>query len=295
MSSTGKLVSRNIKLFFRDKTSVFFSLLSVIIIIGLYALFLGNLQVQEIADETGMDSTAAAWLVNSWILAGVLAVSTVTVSLGAYGTMVEDVSRGRVKDFFVAPLKRGQLVAGYMVSSTVISAIMNLIAFAISEAYIVASGGELLPPLELLEVLGILLLSIFAFSSFVCFITSLIKSVNAFAALSTIVGTLIGFLTGIYVPVGVLPEAIVTFMKFLPFTYTAVWLREIFTAAPMAQIFTGPAAQAGTQYAASQGIFIYFGDTRVEPWMMALIIAASGVLFFLLSLWRLSKRSWIAK
>jgi multidrug/hemolysin transport system permease protein len=295
MNAAGMIVSRNIKLFFRDKASVFFSMMAIIIIIMLYALFLGNIQVQEITRATGMDADTAGWLVNSWILAGTLSVSTITVSLGAYGTMVEDVSRGRVKDFFVAPLKRGQLVAGYMVASALISAIMNVIAFIISEAYIVASGGELLSPIEMLEVLGILLLSIFAFSSFVCFITSFIKSVNAFAALSTIVGTLIGFLTGIYVPVGVLPEAIVTFMKFLPFTYTALWLREIFTAAPMAQVFTGPAAPAGEQYAVSQGIYMYFGDSRVEPWMMAIIIAASGVLFFLLSLWRLSKRSWIAK
>lgn len=295
MTAISKLVSRNIKLFFRDKASVFFSLLSIIIIIGLYALFLGNIQVQEIKSRAGMDIPAAPWLVNAWILAGVLAVSTITVSLGAYGTMVEDVSRGRVKDFFVAPLKRGQLVAGYMVSSAVISAIMNVIAFAISEVYIAVSGGEFLTPLEMLGTLGIICLSIFAFSSFVCFITSFVKSLNAFAALSTIVGTLIGFLTGIYVPVGVLPEAIVTFMKFLPFTYTAVWLREIFTAAPLAQVFTGPAAAQGTEYAKSWGINMYFGDTLVEPWMMALIITASGVLFFLLSIWRLSRRSWIAK
>lgn len=296
MGAIGKLVSRNVKLFFRDKASVFFSLLSVIIIIGLYALFLGNIQVQEIqARAGGRDVPGAAWLVNAWILAGVIAVSTVTISLGAYGTMVDDVHRGRVKDFFVAPLRRGELVAGYMISSAIISAIMNVIAFVISEVYIAASGGEFLSPLQMAEVLGILVLSILAFSSFVCFITSFIKSVNAFAALSTIVGTLIGFLTGIYVPVGVLPEAIVTFMKFLPFTYTAVWLRQIFTAAPMAQMFVGPAASAGEKYAADQGITMLFGSTPVEPWMMALIITASGVLFFLLSIWRLSRKSWIAK
>lgn len=33
------LAVRNLKIFFRDKSSVFFSFLSVIIIIGLYVLF----------------------------------------------------------------------------------------------------------------------------------------------------------------------------------------------------------------------------------------------------------------
>ncbi len=297
MRTVMSLVTRNLKLFFRDKASVFFSLLSVIIIIALYALFLGKIQVDELKSTTGslIPEAKMAWLVNSWIFAGILAVSTVTVSLGAYGTMVDDVHRGRVKDFFVSPIKRAQLVGGYMISSAVISFIMNLVALIIAEAYIVFSGGELLAPLQVIETIGILILSIFSFSSFVCFITSYIKTVNAFATLSTILGTMIGFLTGIYVPVGILPGAIVTVMKFIPFTYSAVWLRQIFTAAPMEQVFAHAPAQYANNYADTFGINLYFGSTTVTPWMMALIIAGSGILFFLLSIWRLSRRSWITK
>ncbi len=38
------------------------------------------------------------------------------------------------------------------------------------------SGEELLTPLQMLETLGILCLSIFSFSSLVCFITSYVKA-----------------------------------------------------------------------------------------------------------------------
>jgi multidrug/hemolysin transport system permease protein len=296
MSTVGSLSGRNLKLFFRDRASVFFSLLSVIIIIALYALFLGNIQIQELENAAqGHDIPDAGWLVNSWILAGILAVSTVTVSLGAYGTMVDDVHGGQIKDFFVSPIKRAQLVAGYMVSSALISFIMNLVGFVIAEAYIALSGGKLLSPLQMLETLGILCLSIFAFSSLVCFMTSYVKSPRAFGTLSTIVGTMIGFLTGIYVPVGILPSAVVTVMKFIPFTYSALWLRQVFTAAPMQQVFAHAPEQAVRSYADAYGINLYFGDTAVTPWMMALIIAGTGALFFLLSIWRLSKRTWITK
>jgi multidrug/hemolysin transport system permease protein len=293
--ATMSLTVRNLRLFFRDKASVFFSLLSVIIIIALYAVFLGDIQVKSIEGGAGRAIEGAKWLVNAWILAGILAVSTVTVSLGAYGTMVNDVMGGQVKDFFVAPIRRGELAAGYMVSSALISLIMCLVAFAISEAYIVLSGGRLLPPLELLESLGILALSIFSYSSLVCFIAGFIKTPRAFGTLSTIVGTMIGFVTGIYVPMGILPEALTTVMKFIPFTYSAVWLRQIFTRAPLEKVFAGAPATAATQYADFYGINLSFGGTPVEPWMMALIIAGSGVLFFSLSVWRLSRRSWIAK
>ena len=39
---------RNLRLFVRDKALVFFSFLSVIIILGLYVLFLGDIQVQNL-------------------------------------------------------------------------------------------------------------------------------------------------------------------------------------------------------------------------------------------------------
>ena len=44
---------RNLKLFFRDKSSVFFSLLSVLIVLGLYVLFLGDQLVSSMKDVTG--------------------------------------------------------------------------------------------------------------------------------------------------------------------------------------------------------------------------------------------------
>ena len=45
--------------------SVFFSLLAVFIIIGLYALFLGDVWVNSFTDMTGV-----RYLMNTWILAG---------------------------------------------------------------------------------------------------------------------------------------------------------------------------------------------------------------------------------
>lgn len=41
------MVIRNLKLFFRDKAAVFFSLLGVLIIIFLYVLFLGTLVMDQ--------------------------------------------------------------------------------------------------------------------------------------------------------------------------------------------------------------------------------------------------------
>jgi multidrug/hemolysin transport system permease protein len=295
MNMTVSLTVRNLKLYFRDKVAVFFSILAVIVIIALYALYLGNIQTQALQAAAGRAVPEAAWLVHAWVFAGILAVGTVTVSLGAYGTMVDDVQNGRIKDFFVTPIRRAQLVTGYMVSSALITTIMSIITFILAEVYIVISGGSLLQPIQMMETLGILALSIFSYSSLVCFIASFLKSMSAFSAVSTIVGTMIGFVTGIYVPVGMLPDALVTVMKFTPFTYSVVWLRQMFTKAPMAQVFANAPQGGGKHFADLYGINIYFGNIAVKPWMMALIMIATGIVFFILSIWRLSRRTWITK
>jgi multidrug/hemolysin transport system permease protein len=60
------LTKRHLKLFFRDKASVFFSLLSVIIIIALYVLFLGDMISGSMADTPGF-----RYVMDSWIMAGI--------------------------------------------------------------------------------------------------------------------------------------------------------------------------------------------------------------------------------
>jgi len=69
MNVIGRLTIRNLKVYFRDKISVFFSFLSVIIIISLYALFLGNVQVESIKSQVG-GINGIRYLVDSWIMAG---------------------------------------------------------------------------------------------------------------------------------------------------------------------------------------------------------------------------------
>ena len=82
-----QLVLRNVRLFLRDRAAVFFSFLSVIIILGMYILFLGKVQRMNLPQEV-MDIEGGDWLISSWIMAGILTVSTVTVPLGAVGNLV---------------------------------------------------------------------------------------------------------------------------------------------------------------------------------------------------------------
>ena len=53
MSGTWVIVGRNLRLFFRDRMNVFFSLLGAIVLFLLYVLFLANVQTQALAAKIG--------------------------------------------------------------------------------------------------------------------------------------------------------------------------------------------------------------------------------------------------
>ncbi len=287
-SSLSSLIKRNIKVYYRDKISVFFSFLSILIIIMLYALFLGNIQVDSIKESAG-NVEGIRYLVDTWIMAGIIAISSVTISLGALGTMVDDQHKKILRDFVVAPIKKSRIVASYIISTWIIALVVGLFTLLLAELYILASGGELVTLAQFFKILGIMLLCIFSSASIMFFITSFIKSVNAFATLSTIVGTMIGFLAGIYVPLGILPNAIQTVIKFVPVSHGAVLLRQILMEKPLGSVFAMAPAEAKLHYMEFNGVLFKAGDNEISVAAMLIVLAGSGLIFFLLSVIRTSR------
>ena len=158
---------RNLKIFFRDRTAVFFSLLGVIIIIALYVLFLGDTVAQDIGHVEN-----ARFLMDSWIMAGLLAITSVTTTLGGASVVIDDRHRGIAKDFHSSPLSRSSIVGGYVVSIVLIGVIMCAATFVLAEIYILANGGTLLPLASVLKAAGLIILSVLASSSLIFFLVS---------------------------------------------------------------------------------------------------------------------------
>lgn len=285
MTVMTNLIKRNLKLFFRDRTSVFFSLLAVFIIIGLYVLFLGNMMVNNLR---GMLGDNARFAVDSWVMAGLLSVTSITTTMGAFGTMVEDKTKKISKDFSSAPLKRSQLAGGYIMSSFIIGVIMSITALVVAEIYILAGGGKLITLVPLLKLFGVMMLSVFAGSSMVFFIASFFKSNNAFATASTIIGTLIGFLTGIYIPIGSLPSAVQTAIKIFPISHAGALFRQIMMAEPMSIAFKNAPVQAVTGFKQAMGVVFYVGSKELSPLINILVLVVTGIVFYTLAVIRIS-------
>ena len=106
------LILRDLRVYFRDRLSVFFSLLSVILTFLLYMLFLGDVWSDGLPDVEG-----ARAMMDSWIMAGLLSIASVTTTLSAASTMVDDRTRKISKDFEASPISRTGLAGSYILSS----------------------------------------------------------------------------------------------------------------------------------------------------------------------------------
>jgi len=288
MRTIKMLTLRHLKNYYRDKRAVFFSFLSVFIIIGLYILFLGKLQVDSLKMIVG-EMDGIRYLVDSWIMAGILTVNAVNVSLSSYGVMINDGERGALKEFLTAPIKRSHLITSYILSTVTIGLIISLTTFILAELYIISTGGEFIGLLGTLKVLGLLFIIVFASSAITCFLASLVNSINAFSTLSALIGSLIGFLAGVYIPIGVLPDSVQLFIKFIPFTYAASSLRQIFMEDTLVQVFEGLPTEALQSYEETYGIVITFGNYEVSQPVMVGILLLTTVIFFILAVYHLSK------
>ena len=70
------LIKRNTLTFLRDKAAVFFSFLSVIILLGLYFLFIGR----QYTSGLNMDDNLKTFLSASVMMGGVLVINTVSLA-----------------------------------------------------------------------------------------------------------------------------------------------------------------------------------------------------------------------
>lgn len=274
---------RNLKLYFRDRAAVFFSLLAVLITIGLYVGFLAGTLTQD------LQVPGARFLMDSWMMAGLLAVTTVTTTLGAAGVLVEDRVKGAAKDFHCAPIRRSTIVGGYLLSAVAVGVLMSSGAFLAAEAYILANRGKLLPWGGIFKVLGLLVLSSTASGALVSFVISFLRTLNAFAVASTVVGTLSGFLMGIYVPVGLLPSGVQAAIKFFPLAHAAVLLRQVFLEVPLAEAFAGAPSEVALRFQRELGVVFTWGEGLISSAVSVGVLAGTAALFFSLAVWRMLK------
>lgn len=299
-----RLIKRNILVYTRDRSNIFFSLLSMLIIIGLMVVFLGKMNADGVVDllkqyggerDTLIDRGNAEQLIMLWTLAGIIVVNSVTITLSMVGIMVEDEAKKKLSSFYVAPVKRSLFVLGYIIAAILMGIIMCVLTVVIGVGYLVLTGGTILSTATLSRILIYIILNVFTSASMVFLIANFVHSQSAFSGLSTIIGTLVGFLAAIYLPMGMLPEKVQSVLKCFPLLHGCSFMREIFTKDILTETFQGCPTQMIESYKQYMGMTLTRGEEVISNTNKLAFMVISGIIFIGISALLQRKRNVMSR
>lgn len=281
------LTKRNSLVYLRDRRAVFFSILSMLIVLGLMVIFLGSMNSQDLVAllqqyggerDLARDEENAKQLIQMWTLAGILVVNSVTVTLTVIGIMVQDEEQSRLASFYVTPVKRGKLVLGYVLAAWLTGAALSILTLAAGEIYMVFKGWGLLPIAVLAAMCGMIFLNTFVYASLGYLLAMFIHSYSAWGGMLTIVGTLVGFAGGIYLPMSAFSERLQTVLKCLPILQGISMMRRVCLEEITETTFEGMPPQAVEIFQEKMGITLTVGEEIISVGAQFSILMLYGIL-----------------
>ncbi len=294
MSNAWILVRRNLRVFWRDRGQVFFSLLAPLILLMLYVLFLGKMQVDNMTSGMkGASSSDIEGFVYAWVLAGMVMITTLTTSLSALSSFVDDRASGRFKEFRVSPVRDTEMVVGYMVAGLIISLTLSMVVLVVGSVAFGAMFGTWSTAMGYAKAVAYVALLCLTFSSLAALAVTFVRSNGQYSGLATMVGTLSGFLAFAYIPIGVVSAAVGSILNTLPFAQAAMLLRDPLAGEAMSRMLA-PMSEPGRGEALDElrqmfGFDTYIGDLRLGSLAVIGILVAIIVICAAAASWRIRK------
>lgn len=229
------LTKRNLLLFFKDKQSIIFSLLTSMIVLALYLLFLKDTFVNAMDSAMNqfpslsslIDKNDKDMFANLILLTGILGSAMITVPYNCLITLVKDRENKVDYDILATPLKRGQIIFSYFISAALSSVILTSIILAIGLGVIGVQGDIYLGIGEILKAFGVVALGSISATSIFMIVVLFFKSVSASGAFFGMLSAASGFIIGAYIPISQFSEAIQTICNIFPASQITIVLRNV--------------------------------------------------------------------
>ena len=282
---------RNLGLYFRDYSAVFFSLLSMLIIIVLMVFFLGDINNADLLDAIklvpgrgGQDDVDTIKNFSFlWTCAGIMTINASTVTHAFYSNMIKDRTGNRLNSLFVMPVKKPVFVLGYVTAAWLSGVVMSIVTLIVTEIIGVINGIEILPVNTHLQLLLLIMINNFVYSTIMFLFATLIKSQSAWSGIGIILGTLAGFLGGIYFPLGAMSETMQKTVKCFPFIYGTSLFRKVMLSPIENSLFDGTPDIIRSEVDRTMGMDLFLGNTQLSEISKAGILVAVGVVFIIFS------------
>lgn len=285
-----ELISRNRKVYTRDRLAFFMSFLSVIILILVYQIFLGQIQIDAIKEALNSDtaSTDTIQMVNYWLISGLTTIISMTSTLGAFGVMVSDREKKLSEDFKVSPVSNFKIELSYAIFAILFGIVMTMFSciFAIGMFNGFSSLLDF-STMDYLSILGVVSMGTVLAATIILPILAFIRTSSAFTTLSTIVGTFIGFISGVYLSIGSVGESLQHIMTWFPLTQVNALLKQILMKYAISKVFDKVPTSIVTNYKESYGVILQnpSGEHLSTQFMFAyisiIIVVLLGVHFMI--------------
>lgn len=282
MNSLFIITKRNIKLFFKDKGMFFTSLITPMILLVLYATFLGNIYKDTFMSVFPAGFEVKESLINACVggqlTSSILAVSCVTVAFCSNMLMVQDKANSTINDFSVAPVDKRVMSLGYYIATLFSTLLICFAATGICLVYVASVGFYMSLVDVLLLFLDVFILVLFgvAISSIINFFLS---TQGQISAVGSIISAAYGFICGAYMPISQFSEGLQKVLSFMPGTYGTSLIRNHAMRGPLEEM-----AKSGVPEEMIKGIKdtidcnIYVSGQPVEVGTMYMILGGTAVL-----------------
>ena len=229
------LIKRNLLLFFKDWQSILFSLLTSIIVLVLYLLFLKGTFVvainKEMEQYPGLASVVTEkdidMFANLLLLTGILGSAMISVPFSCITTLVRDRANKVDYDILATPMKRGQIIFAYFVSAVLSSTLLTGFILAIGLVGISLQGDTHLNGIQLVKAFAVVALGSISASAIFMIIVLFFKTVSACEAFFGILSAASGFVIGAYIPISQFSNGVQTVCNLFPASQITIMLRNI--------------------------------------------------------------------
>ena len=228
-------IKRNVLLFFKDWQSILFSLLTSIIVLVLYLLFLKGTFVSAIQSAMEQYPGLASMVpqkdidmfANLFLLSGILGSAMISVPFSCITVLVKDRANKVDYDILATPMKRGQIIFAYFVSAVLTSILLNSIILAVGLIGIRMQGNMYLNISQVVKVFSVVALGSISASAIFMIVVLFFKSVSACEAFFGILSAASGFVIGAYIPISQFSNGVQTVCNLFPASQITILLRNI--------------------------------------------------------------------
>ena len=228
-------IKRNVLLFFKDWQSILFSLLTSIIVLVLYLLFLKGTFVSAIQSAMEQYPGPASMVpqkdidmfANLFLLSGILGSAMISVPFSCITVLVKDRANKVDYDILATPMKREQIIFAYFVSAVLTSTLLTDIILAVGLIGIRMQGNMYLNISQVVKAFSIVALGSISASAIFMIVVLFFKTVSACEAFFGILSAASGFVIGAYIPISQFSNEVQTVCNLFPASQITIMLRNI--------------------------------------------------------------------